>query len=73
MKTHHPMLSNNLGILLASLLLSACYTGGGKKDNSDCEPGYVRVTDEETKTYTCISESEYEEIMDELIDPIDPG
>ena len=73
MKNNRLTIANTLLMLLVSLLLSACLTGGAKTDGTDCEPGQVRVMDEATKTYMCISDAEFDEVMDHLTDPLDPG
>jgi PHD/YefM family antitoxin component YafN of YafNO toxin-antitoxin module len=53
--------------LLSLLLLTACATeNGDKKKQLGCRTNEIVILNENTGQYDCVSESEYEQILDEL-------
>lgn len=61
-------MKNLIKISLASmLLLTACASEtGARKKQSGCRTDEIVILNEDTGLYDCVSEGEYEKILDEL-------
>ncbi len=59
---------SSIKLLMASslVLLAACATQTDQQNQSDCGPDFVRILNEETGRYDCVSQLEMEQIIDEL-------
>jgi len=58
------MTNSNKILMTSLLLLTACATPTDRQKQSDCGPDFVRVLNEETGKYDCVSKLEWERVLE---------
>jgi hypothetical protein len=53
-------------LMISLLLLTACATSTDPQDKTDCGVDFVRILNEDTGRYDCVSQLEWERILDDI-------
>jgi len=61
-------MKNFMKILVVSLLLTACAGQDGAQKESFCKDGFVKIENDQTGQYGCVSQLEWEKIYGDFED-----